>query len=268
MEQTNHNFLSGGGQTGISDRMRELLSRAAQEHLSEQKTQDAITEEMRQRLEGMEWLLREVRERELATLTDGVTTVQAGVESLSTRPPEWAETLAEHIEQVGARVEPLAEMAPLRSDVTGLVSGLESVLGRLAELAETASRTAEQTAALTERLDGLASAIDLRLSRIDEAIESLSTRAATLENAVETVGERVEQRLLAALAEQRDALQEARTELGQRITETADALRQETAEQTAALTTALTEQRDALTTRLDARYVRRRRSRQPRSPPP
>ena len=47
MEQTNHNFLSGGGQTGISDRMRELLSRAAQEHLSEQKTQDAITEEMR-----------------------------------------------------------------------------------------------------------------------------------------------------------------------------------------------------------------------------
>ena len=53
MEQTNHNFLNGGGQAGISDRMRELLSRAAQEHLSEQKSQGAITEEMRQRLEGL-----------------------------------------------------------------------------------------------------------------------------------------------------------------------------------------------------------------------
>ena len=85
MEQTNHNFLSGGGQTGISDRMRELLSRAAQEHLSEQKTQDAITEEMRQRLEGMEWLLREFRERELAALSESVTAVQGRVEELSTR---------------------------------------------------------------------------------------------------------------------------------------------------------------------------------------
>src|SRR5690606_6458798 len=230
--------------------MRELLSRAAQEHLSEQKSQGAITEEMRQRLEGMEWLLREFRERELAALSESVTAVQGRVEELSTRPPEWAEPLAEHIEQVGVRVRPLSEMAPLRSDVTGLTDGLENALNRLAELADTAARTAEQTAVLHERLEGLASAVDLRLSRIDEAIESLSTRAATLENAVESVGERLEQRLASTLEEQRDALSETRTQLEQRITDTAASLSQQAAEHHTSLTTALNEQRETLTARL------------------
>jgi hypothetical protein len=36
VEQTNHNFLNAGGQAGVSDRMRDLLSQAAQEHVSEQ----------------------------------------------------------------------------------------------------------------------------------------------------------------------------------------------------------------------------------------
>ena len=61
MEQTNHNFLSGEVRPGSLIACGAALP-GRPEHL-EQKTQDAITEEMLQRLEGMEWLLREVRER-------------------------------------------------------------------------------------------------------------------------------------------------------------------------------------------------------------
>ena len=94
MEQTNHNFLNGGGQAGISDRMRDLLSQAAQEHTSEQKSQGAVNEEMRQRLEGMEWLLRELREHELTALAESVTTVQGRVDDFLARPPEKAGRLS------------------------------------------------------------------------------------------------------------------------------------------------------------------------------
>ncbi len=41
--------------------MRELLARAAQDHVYEQRTQGAVLDEIRQRMEGMEWLLREVQ---------------------------------------------------------------------------------------------------------------------------------------------------------------------------------------------------------------
>ena len=69
MDHSNHTLLQAGSQTAISDRMRELLARAAQDHVYEQRTQGAVLDEIRQRLEGMEWLLREVRERELGIRT-------------------------------------------------------------------------------------------------------------------------------------------------------------------------------------------------------
>ncbi|MEE2048124.1 hypothetical protein Q7689_32855, partial [Nocardiopsis tropica] len=126
MEQTNHNFLNGGGQSGVSDRMRDLLSQAAQEHVSEQKSQGAVSEEMRQRLEGMEWLLRELRERELTSLAESVTTVNGRIDDFLARPPEWAETLAEHIEVVGQQVKPLSDMPSLRADTQRIAGHLDT----------------------------------------------------------------------------------------------------------------------------------------------
>src|SRR5882757_1915429 len=114
--ETNHNFLQAGGQP-VSDRMRELLARAAQDHVYEQRSQGQVLDEIRQRLEGMEWLLREVRERELSGLTGDLNTVRGQVDELSAKPPEWAEGLAEHIEAVGERVKPVAELPALWADV-------------------------------------------------------------------------------------------------------------------------------------------------------
>src|SRR3954454_18034128 len=99
---TDHNFLQTGGQP-VSDRMRELLARAAQDHVYEQRSQGQVLDEIRQRLEGMEWLRREVRERELTGLTGQIESVRGQVDELSGKPPEWAEGLAEHIEAFGER---------------------------------------------------------------------------------------------------------------------------------------------------------------------
>src|SRR3954464_4063274 len=83
--ETNHNFLQTGGQP-VSDRMRELLARAAQDHVYESRSQGQVLDEIRQRLEGMEWLLREVRERELTGLTSQLETVRGQIDELSGKP--------------------------------------------------------------------------------------------------------------------------------------------------------------------------------------
>src|SRR3954453_11364306 len=113
---TNHNFLQTGGQP-VSDRMRELLARAAQDHVYESRSQGQVLDEIRQRLEGMEWLLREVRERELTGLTSQLETVRGQIDELSGKPPEWAEGLAEHIDAVSERVKAVSELPALWADV-------------------------------------------------------------------------------------------------------------------------------------------------------
>ncbi|OPG10909.1 hypothetical protein [Microbispora sp. GKU 823] len=87
MEHSSHNLLQAGSQTAISDRMRELLARAAQDHVYEQRTQGAVLDEIRQRLEGMEWLLREVRERELGGLGVALEAITQRLDDMAVRRP-------------------------------------------------------------------------------------------------------------------------------------------------------------------------------------
>src|SRR5699024_8765138 len=242
VEQTNHNFLNGGGQAGISDRMRDLLSQAAQEHTSEQKSQGAVNEEMRQRLEGMEWLLRELREHELTALAESVTTVQGRIDDFLARPPQWAETLAEHIEIVGQQVKPLADMPSLRADTHRIAGHLDTALTRLQRMAETGTKTAEQVETLGDRLTGLSETVATRLTSLDEAVAALSERTeaveATLNTLSESSGERHE-----ALTE---TLAQNRTEITESLTSGKDELAAAVKEGREALATALTEARDAL----------------------
>ncbi|MFC7645245.1 hypothetical protein ACFQX6_34850 [Streptosporangium lutulentum] len=109
MDHSDHTLLQAGGQTAISDRMRELLARAAQDHVYEQRTQGAVLDEIRQRLEGMEWLLREVRERELGGLSGTLESVHGRLDDISVRPPAWAEGLAQHVEAVRDHVDAVGE---------------------------------------------------------------------------------------------------------------------------------------------------------------
>ncbi|MEU7689594.1 hypothetical protein OHB01_16265 [Microbispora hainanensis] len=185
MEHSSHNLLQAGSQTAISDRMRELLARAAQDHVYEQRTQGAVLDEIRQRLEGMEWLLREVRERELGGLGVALEAITQRLDDMTVRPPAWAEGLAQHMEllrdhvdEVGGRTQSLAErMADVSQRLGKFQGSMEAAAGRFTRIDKT-------LAALTERTERLEAVVVERL-------DSVGGRIDAVESGVEAVGERV-----------------------------------------------------------------------------
>ena len=188
MDQSNHSW----GQTGVSDRMRDLLARASQDHVYEQRSQDAAVDEIRQRLEGLEWLTRELRERELGGLAGQLETVQGGLTSLVDKAPGWAETLAEHIEKVGERVTPVSDLPSLWSDVSAVSEHVDDALSRLQTLTDSTQRSLQQVETLAERMEKLQVSMEgaaLRFSRLDKSLGELSQRSDRLEAQVNTIGE-------------------------------------------------------------------------------
>ncbi|MFI9576574.1 hypothetical protein ACIG5D_34540 [Microbispora rosea] len=185
MEHSSHNLLQAGSQTAISDRMRELLARAAQDHVYEQRTQGAVLDEIRQRLEGMEWLLREVRERELGGLGVALEAITQRLDDMTVRPPAWAEGLAQHMEllrdhvdEVGGRTQGLADrMADVSHRLGKFQGSMEAAAGRF-------TRIDKVLAALTERTERLEAVVVERLDSVGGRIEAV-------ESGVEAVGERV-----------------------------------------------------------------------------
>ncbi|MEV7803745.1 hypothetical protein AB0O28_12425 [Microbispora sp. NPDC088329] len=185
MEHSSHNLLQAGSQTAISDRMRELLARAAQDHVYEQRTQGAVLDEIRQRLEGMEWLLREVRERELGGLGAALEAITQRLDDMAVRPPAWAEGLAQHVEllrdhvdEAGGRTQGLADRMADFTHRLGKVQGsMEAAAGRFTRIDKTLT-------ALTERTERLEAVVVERLDAVGGRIEAV-------ESGVTTVGERV-----------------------------------------------------------------------------
>ncbi|KAA9381785.1 hypothetical protein F5972_02920 [Microbispora cellulosiformans] len=185
MEHSSHNLLQAGSQTAISDRMRELLARAAQDHVYEQRTQGAALDDIRQRLEGMEWLLREVRERELGGLGAALEAITQRLDDLAARPPAWAEGLAQHVEllrghveEAGGRTQALADrMTEFAHRLGKFQGGMEAAAGRFTRLDKALTSLTERT----ERLEAV----------VIERLESVGGRIEAVESGVEAVGERV-----------------------------------------------------------------------------
>jgi uncharacterized protein YoxC len=201
---TNHNFLQTGGQP-VSDRMRELLARAAQDHVYEQRSTGQVLDEIHQRLEGIEWLLREVRERELSGLTTQLDSVRGQVDELYGKPPEWAEGLAEHIESVGEKVKPVAELPSLWADVGVIAENVDEGLARIQTVLDSSKsitdatlRAAQQMDDLTKRLDRLAGTMEaasVRFNRLDKTLADLGHRSEKLEHQINGVAGKVDQSL-------------------------------------------------------------------------
>ncbi|MEV4092475.1 hypothetical protein [Streptosporangium saharense] len=205
MDHSDHTLLQPGGQSAISDRMRELLARAAQDHVYEQRTQGAVLDEIRQRLEGMEWLLREVRERELGGLSGTLESVTVRLDDVMARPPAWAEGLAQHVEavrdhvdavgarvgslsegveSVGERVVPLGELPSLWADLGTVGEHVEEALGRLQALTDGTRDTGELVGDATERLGRLQTGMEAaagRFTRLDRTLGELAQRTERLE---------------------------------------------------------------------------------------
>jgi archaellum component FlaC len=202
--ETNHNFLQSPGQP-VSDRMRELLARAAQDHVYEQRSTGQLLDEIHQRLEAIEWLLREVREREFGGLTGQLDTVRVQIDELCGKPPEWAEGLAEHIESVGERVKPVAELPSLWADV-GVISEnvdegltrMQSMLDSSRSITEATLRAAQQMDELSKRLDRLAGTMEaasVRFNRLDKTLADLGHRSEKLEHQLDGITGKVDQSL-------------------------------------------------------------------------
>jgi chromosome segregation ATPase len=202
--ETNHNFLQAPGQP-VSDRMRELLARAAQDHVYEQRSTGQLLDEIHQRLEAIEWLLREVREREFTGLTGQIDTVRVQIDELCEKPPEWAEGLAEHIESVGEKVKPVAELPSLWADV-GVISEnvdegltrMQSVLDSSRTITDATLQAAQQMDELAKRLDRLAGTMEaasVRFNRLDKTLADLGHRSEKLEHQLNGITGKVDQSL-------------------------------------------------------------------------
>ncbi|MEV4181985.1 hypothetical protein AB0J28_11150 [Streptosporangium canum] len=206
MDHSDHTLLQAGSQTAISDRMRELLARAAQDHVYEQRTQGAVLDEIRQRLEGMEWLLREVRERELGGLSGTMASVHGRLDDIAVRPPAWAEGLAQHVEavrdhvdavgeRVGSlgrrvdsvrdRVTPVGELPSLWADIGTVGESMDEALVRLQSIADGTRGVGDRVDDVAKRLGQIQANMEAaagRFTRLDRSLTDLAQRAERLES--------------------------------------------------------------------------------------
>src|SRR5258708_24993552 len=113
MDQPGNHILLRGNQPGAADRMRELLARTVQDHVTDQRSNAGVLEDIRQRMEGLEWLVKEVREREVPGMTARLDGLAQHLDQATQKPPEWAESLAQHIELLPAPGAPGAQRRPL-----------------------------------------------------------------------------------------------------------------------------------------------------------
>src|SRR6266568_2410106 len=131
MDQPGNHVLLRGNQPGAADRMRELLARTVQDHVADQRSSAGALEDIRQRMEGLEWLVNEVRQREIPGMTARLDGLAHHLNEGTQKAPLWAESLAEHMELLRAQVTPAAEMHPLWADICAVLQNVEQALPRL-----------------------------------------------------------------------------------------------------------------------------------------
>lgn len=197
MNEGNHGFGYPEG-PAISDRMRDLLARAARDQADEQRTHAAVLEEIRKRMEGLEWLVQRIREHEIGGIAKELGAVRAQVETIGARPPQWAETLAAHVDDVGQSTKPIGELPAVRNDLGGIAESVDEVLGKLQSIVDRTQQTAARVEDVAARVEKLQSGMDgaaSRFSRIEKALSDLSDRVTRLDTAVNGAAERVDESL-------------------------------------------------------------------------
>ena len=153
MDQPGNHILLRGNQPAAADRMRELLARTVQDHVADQRSNAGALEDIRQRMEGLEWLVKEVREREIPGMTAQLDELARHLDETTQRPPQWAESLAEHIEVLRAQVAPVAELHSLWADVGTVSENVEAALPQLQSVCDTVGQAMEALRAQDDRLD-------------------------------------------------------------------------------------------------------------------
>ncbi len=107
MDQPGNHILLRGNQPAAADRMRELLARTVQDQFADQRSNAGALEDIRQRMEGLEWLVKEVREREVPGMTARL------------------DSLARHLEEAGRT----PRRSPRRGKPAGTAAGTPTGTG-------------------------------------------------------------------------------------------------------------------------------------------
>src|ERR1700678_1588429 len=190
MDQPGNHILLRGNQPGaVPDRMRELLARTVQDHVADQRSNAGALEDIRQRMEGLEWLVKEVREREMPAMTARLEGLAHHLDDTAQKPPQWAESLAEHIELLRAQVTPVAELHSLWADVGTVSENVEQALPRLQAVCDTIGQAMAALRAQDERMSKLQQSI----SKLQQSMESAAGRFSRLDKAVAELGQRTGQ---------------------------------------------------------------------------
>ena len=174
MDQSADHVLLRGSQPGAADRVRDLLARTIQDHESDQRSHASALEKIRKHLEGLEWLVKEVRQHELSDLSGQLAAQTEGLlrqlAEARENLPAWAESLPEHIRALSAQVRPVAELPALWADLGMVSENVDQVLPRLQALANRIDRLDDRIGDTDDRI-GL---INERIASIDDRIGSVS----------------------------------------------------------------------------------------------
>jgi chromosome segregation ATPase len=189
MDQPGNHILLRGNQPGAADRMRELLARTVQDHVADQQSNAGALEDIRQRIEGLEWLANEIREREIPGMTARLDSLACHMTEAAARPPQWAESLAEHIELLRAQVTPVAELHSRWADVGTVSANVEQALPRLQAVGDAIGQAMDALRSQDERLSKLQHSI----SKLQQSMETAAARFSRLDNAVAELGQRTGQ---------------------------------------------------------------------------
>lgn len=202
MDQPGHHILLRGNQPGAAERMRELLARTVQDHVADARSNADALEDIRLRMEGVEWLVKEVREREIPGVTDRLDGLARHLADATGQPPRWAESLAENIELLRTQVSPVTDLPSLWADVGTVSENVEQALPRLQAVCDTIGQAMDALRAHDERLDKLHQSLSKlqqsmdsaagRFSRLDKAVAELAQRAGHLDKEVSAVKGRAE----------------------------------------------------------------------------
>src|SRR6266481_6284218 len=157
MDQPGNHILLRGNQPAAADRMRELLARTVQDQFADQRSNAGAIDDVRQRMEGLEWLGKVVRAQvapvaELHSLWADVGNVSENVEHALPRLQAVCDTLGQALEALRAQDDRLTK---LHQSVNKVQQSMESAAGRFSRLDKAVAELAQRTGQLDKELSAV-----------------------------------------------------------------------------------------------------------------
>jgi chromosome segregation ATPase len=117
------------------------------------------------------------------------------LDEAASRPPRWAESLAEHIEMLRAQVSAVAELHSRWADVGTVAANVEQALPRLQAACDTIGQAMDTLRAQDEGISKLQAAVEGlagTIASVGDKLGSTEARVAALDTKLERLDERLD----------------------------------------------------------------------------